>query len=391
MRIGVIQNSWNLSKNRLGIIDYNSRPADFQPSFNGKFSGVDTFVKKTKVFEHLGVDKKEFKKTLFYMAKDLRKIDNFPCGYSGIPMISRVSFSKIFTEAGLNYSINSSLGRLNPFANNLYPTEQAVLKKINTVKKFAGVKNLKTALDILAPESAQRLVAKQQKTFEEIFDMTSKMGPVDKKEIREILGKTQEVIEKHAPPPDTVRRILIDHLKAIKGDVYDRESYQKIYKKAEKLACSINDEDAFIIQYKQKKSEYLERRLVLPSVSSFDHIIPVNRGGEEFPENAIIVSNERNSDKTNIPFADWIQDKKEKVEQSMQKQVDFIIKESNRGKIKDMAWYVVALKNTISKLSNGEIQLNISKLQPNKRELSLIKRIAQECPEVFGNFLENAA
>ncbi len=163
--------------------------------------------------------------------------------------------------------------------------------------------------------------------------------------------------------PFSRKSFLYDLAKMI-NPVEDKKLQDKIMKIAQKLPTSAQDFSAYFLKLSCEPSEKIGSRLMWPSLASVEHIVPRSCGGADEMANFGGARTVENSDRKSIDFMEQLK-RRPNTPKYCQMYVDRLIDLYHEGvfaKHRVNPKYIEDFKNTIFKVSQGTIDLDISRM-----------------------------
>lgn len=168
--------------------------------------------------------------------------------------------------------------------------------------------------------------------------------------------------------PFSRKSFLYDLIKII-DNIKDKDLRDKMITTACQLPTSNQNFSAYILKMTHEPSEKICSRILWPYLASVEHLLPRSCGGADEMANFAGATTKENSMRKSIDFVDQIK-RRPKTPIYCQKYVDRLIVLYDEGifdKCKISPKYIIDFKNTIYKLSNETINLDISKLYQSER------------------------
>jgi len=199
--------------------------------------------------------------------------------------------------------------------------------------------------------------------LEEIF---SKSVFKNNKDLQQIFHQTSARIHGFPAVIPFKRKEFVHELKEITKRIEDKDFAAEIIKTARQLPKSTENISAFIVKYASDTNNKIGYFMMHPGVCSIDHLDAKINGGKNKLFNFGLCGAHVNSQKTNIPFDEWVRMHPE-TRINCQKHVDRLIELYNDGTFNKVGLerkYITDFAEQIEKLSPKEepLILDISKL-----------------------------
>jgi len=324
-------------------------------------------------------------------SKDLAEIVN--CFYCDEPMILSKKFFKIVwpsPEEPTNIYNKKLIGILEPLKEKMHDEEFAVFETIKKLNSLYPDKTFQELLSLVRRENLEKLQAAEIKILKKIRHATKKLPIKFSNPIKELLIDNQSKIMLDEKTNPFRRKVFIDQLGNILKNLPDQDKAQTIIDKAYHLQTSKDDRSAFIVKYASKvqkqngkwayrSSEEISQHLLCSARSTLDHLAerhpqnPLKAKGETKANNLVYACehcNDNLKENTELPrFAKRYPN----IHANMQKQINTLVLETNKGTIINGAPYIEGIAQTLDRLSTKEtdLRVDISKLNPSP-ELSQV-------------------
>lgn len=229
--------------------------------------------------------------------------------------------------------------------------EKRVIKKlIEEAKKFANSTNSNTLQNQTKVLRFQEIILKQSvlKDHKRLKSLV---------ELSKSRLKREEVIL-----PFSKKTFLYDLEKVLKN-LHNRKLKEKMLSTAQGLPTSQESLSAFVLKLSANPHEKIGYKLLWPSVASIEHLLPRSSGGVNELANYGSATTRANSSRKSIDFCEQLRLYPE-TRQNCQKYVDRLIELNHQGVFRKLGLtpkYIIEFKNTILKLSNYTLDLDISK------------------------------
>ena len=182
-------------------------------------------------------------------------------------------------------------------------------------------------------------------------------------ELNELIGISKARLTNKEIIAPFSRKSYIYDLGRIIDDIPDKQMHDKIMNEAFKLPTSNENFSAYMVKISGESSEKIASRILWPYLASVEHIFPKSQGGADVMANFAGATTRENSIRKSIEFTEQLK-LRPNTPYYCQKYVDKLIElyhdgvfEKNRINPK----YIEEFKETIYKVSKGQVDLDISK------------------------------
>lgn len=327
------------------------------------------------------------------------------CPYSGKFMVPRHIFDRELTletlekNGGRIIRAPEAINVISQFEEHLHEIESKVLKRLKEESIAHPNMTLQDILIMLQPDSLKALQKKQIKTFNTINYLAQDLPENLKTKILQITEEARQKVQENNPEMVFLRKPFIADIVQLEEEFADKNQFKIICKAARSLDNSTNDVNAFIVKYSRRSSQEIGKRIVEPSIMTFEHIIPQSKyekikgtkeGMNEFP-NGLLTTSGFNGKRQDIPFLDWLE-KNPNVPNYCQRYIDSVITLINRKGLLEYRNYPRLVADTLRQESNGLIDLDISRLnldviKQRETKLAYLEQ-GQEANRKFNPILE---
>ncbi len=164
--------------------------------------------------------------------------------------------------------------------------------------------------DIVSCESAgslNGLEVVQKNIIEDMKTKTKDLSPDVREYLGVILDDALDAIDDSNDDVYFKRKDFISRIQnsSLFLDAPDRRIIDSLVDEAETMPSSSTSKDAFFVKYSRRSNEEIARRLVLPALSTTEHIVPQSRDGANDIENYIPLCGKCNSERGNTPYDRW--------------------------------------------------------------------------------------
>jgi hypothetical protein len=182
-------------------------------------------------------------------------------------------------------------------------------------------------------------------------------------ELKELIGTSKARLTNKEIIAPFSRKSFIYDLGRIIDDLPDKKMHEKIMQEAFKLPTSNEDFSAYMVKISGENSDKIASRILWPYLASVEHIFPKSEGGPDIMANFAGATTRENSIRKSIDFTEQMK-LRPNTPYYCQKYVNKLIDLYHEGvfeKNKINPKYIEEFKDTIYKVSKGQIDLDISK------------------------------
>lgn len=168
--------------------------------------------------------------------------------------------------------------------------------------------------------------------------------------------------------PFSRKSFLYDLIRVI-DNIPDEQLKNQMIKSACKLPTSSQSLSAYILKITHEPSDKICSRLLWPSLASVEHLLPRSCGGADIMANYAGATTRENSIRKSIDFMEQLKlrpDTPKYCQQYVDRLID-LYKQGIFEKNKINPKYIIDFKNTIYKLSNKTVDLDISELYKSSK------------------------
>lgn len=183
------------------------------------------------------------------------------------------------------------------------------------------------------------------------------------KELQELIGTSKaRLTNKEIIAPFSRKSFLYD-LGRIIDDIPDKNIHEKIMNEAFKLPTSNEDFSAYMVKISGETPDRIASRIIWPYLASVEHIFPKSEGGADVMANFAGATTRENSIRKSIEFTEQMK-RRPNTPYYCQKYVNKLIDLYHEGvfeKNRINPKYIEEFRDTIYKVSKGQIDLDISR------------------------------
>lgn len=261
------------------------------------------------------------------------------------------------------------------------------LEKIRTdIEKTENPKAI-TIMNKLVKESNRftnsttaNTIERQKNTLDSMFEILKNSELNDNVPLNNLFNISKSRLNLEPTVIPFNRKSFIYDLSKIISDVPNSKLQEKMLLIAEKLPTSKESTSAYILKILSDPPEKIGYRLLWPSIASVEHIYPKSLGGPDCMYNFGGACCRENTERQNISFLKQLK-RRPKTKENCQKYIDRLIELANSGffaKHNINVKYIIDFKNTIYKQSHKNIDLDISKLNPELININKCKNFSNK-------------
>ena len=221
-------------------------------------------------------------------------------------------------------------------------TKHVSIKQINHAKKIQNINLIREMRNYLAKSSLN-----------------------EDKELNQLLQTSMEQLYSIPIKMNFGRKIFIKNLWNILENVDNTEIRKHIMQAANQIPTSHNSLSAFIVKYAFSSNEKIGYSIFSPSIGTIEHLHPTKTGGSNSLHNKCLASAIMNSLRGHQNFLQQLK-KIPDIPVYAQKQIDTLIELANKEVFEEIflpRGYIKNYADRLRKISNGQINVDISKLQ----------------------------
>ncbi len=284
---------------------------------------------------------------------------------------------------GIEYA-QKAINTVAEYEDGLMPTERQVFKLIKAEFDKNPKQSISSIMSTLRNRNIGDFANSQTKILDEIEELAK--SSLSKRAKERVLFETQRskgLLRGNNSQFPFKRKKFIENLNRVQIAPSDVDAMQMILAKAETIPTSGKDVNAFIAKYSNRNvprgnggfvtrsdSEIIQR-ILDPSVQSVEHIRPQVTfktsngnyvGAKDVIQNLALAHKQCNSDRGHLTLEQYMR-MNPKAEESIQKHVDFLIKEIKAGRLRGLEEYPKQLQETFSNETGGRLVLDISEIK----------------------------
>ena len=289
---------------------------------------------------------------------ELKKIKNLNCPCCGQKMLSKNQYANIYNSLVKTKGQVLQAG-LKSAEEYLKPAELEVSKRIIEASIQDPELGLKEIVDRESKKSLPQLEAKQQVIMYKMKKVADSLVKPARGEIKRIVDAGQASILTSSDATHFKRNSFIDKISQVEHSKEDEPIFQEIVELANTMPTTHNDADAFFVKFARYQETEIAKRLLSPSCSTTEHVIPQSKGGQDSTDNYLPMCGDCNSARGNVPYNEWFKTHPEMPEnlQKFLDKIQILIDSNQVPKSKIYRSYVDEMIEAVKKTTNGELVL----------------------------------
>ena len=306
----------------------------------------------------------------------LKRLQNITCPYTGIRMISSSTMNRVETKLGACKNLKEKLFILARYASNLQPVEHRIFDHIMYFIESNPDKGL---ADFFLSNYTDHLAKLKLEEFRVIDTVDAKSALLSAQTQMELRRETtncrKQILDDGNGNLFFKRKSFLTALEGIMPkNPYEVRILSDIMDLALFLPTSGSSVNAFMVKYARRDEQDILRRLLIGSVATIEHVRPHSLGGKDVLSNFMLVSNNGNKYRENIPLSVYI-DRNPNIPEYCQIQIEEIISSiQGKGALRGNESYPYRIRKTLFDESEGRVLLNLSNYQiPEEKALELEK------------------
>lgn len=291
---------------------------------------------------------------------NLKKLRNITCPYTGIRMISGAEMNRIESRLESCRNLHEKMFVLARYARNMQRIEHSIFDQISYFLDSNPEKNLTDFFSLNYSHHLAKLKLEEFSVIDRVDTKAAILSAQTQMEIRRETTNCRNLILSSNKNIFFKRKNFLNALQEIRArNPYEERVLAEIRNLALFLPTSGSSESAFMIKYSGREEQEILRRLIIGSVATIEHIRPRSSGGIDKISNYLLVSNNGNRYRENIPLSIYI-DRNPGIPEYCQIQIDEIINSIHNGAMKGNESYPYKIKKTLFEESEGRILLDLS-------------------------------
>ncbi len=291
---------------------------------------------------------------------NLKKLRNITCPYTGIRMISGAEMNRIESRLESCHNLQEKMYVLAKYARNMQRIEHGIFDQISYFLDSNPEKNLTDFFSLSYSHHLAKLKLEEFNVIDRVDTKATKLSTQTQMELRKETTNCRNLILSSNKNVFFKRKNFLNALQEIRAkNPYEERVLSEIRNLALFLPTSGSSESAFMIKYAGREEQEILRRLIIGSVATIEHVKPRSSGGIDKISNYLLVSNNGNRYRENIPLSIYI-DRNPSIPEYCQIQIDEIINSIHKGAMKGNESYPYKIKKTLFEESEGRILLDLS-------------------------------
>jgi len=293
----------------------------------------------------------------------LTRFNILTCPACGKKILSQRKFEGISKELEAACS-DEYLEILNKYKEYMRPVEESVFNEIYALSQKDGTsKEIRTLLCGLREEKLPILQDAQMRLVNEMTALTKTLPAREKTVLLKKIKKLKMFIRKNTAEAPFRRKILLDRISKVK--IKNKNQYKKLQNIAARFPSSSDMNSAWIVKYSGKNkynedwsSLEIAKRILYSACADTDHILAYDiENNHDDISNYLAMHRGCNSQKSNKPFMQWINENRERLKflQQYFEDADIII--GKRIQKKKYKLYSDYAAETIKRITHGRIDL----------------------------------
>ena len=246
------------------------------------------------------------------------------------------------------------------------PVEESVFNEIyENSKKPGASKDIRTLLVELRDEKMPILQKVQMRQVKKMRALAKTLPEKEKKVLMSKVNELSRMIRKNNASAPFRRKVMIDRISKVK--IENQKKYEKLQNIARSFPTSADMNSAWIVKYSGKNklnidwdSYSIALRFLASSIANTDHILAYDiENNHDDISNYMAMHNACNTQKSNKPFLQWLNEDKENRIKYMEDYFNYVNDLLESGKIKKKKYknYVAYATETIFEVSKGQVKL----------------------------------
>lgn len=299
----------------------------------------------------------------------LKRLRNITCPYTGIRMISGSTMNRIVEKLNACRNLREKLNILSRYAGYMQPVEHRIYDHIVYYTDSNPNTGIAEMLASRFSEHLAKLRLEEFKVMDRVDTESSLLSPHTQMELRKVTTESRRRILNNSEGDLFFKRKgFLSALGEIRpSNPYEERVLSGIRNLALFLPTSGSSENAFIVKYSRREEEDVLKRLLIGSVATIEHVKPHSMGGKDLISNFLLVSNNGNKYRENLPLSAYI-DRHPGIPEYCQFHIEEIITAIHNGAMKGNETYPYKIKKTLFDESEGRILLNISSYRISEEE-----------------------
>lgn len=302
---------------------YNNNSAAATPSF-GRSHQADSFRGQSLEIPAVPCAPKNFQ---------IIKLEDIPCPSCGLIMPTKAQQGE-FIETVRNATGKDLIKTLEKYKNYYQKTELKVVDEIISTAQDFQDKKLFEIIIIMDFRHRPKLENAQYNIFKNIEEISKGLSKDEKDTVHNITLEARKLVSGEDEEKVFKRKDFLREIYDVEVKAENRAIHRAMYKEAIKLPTSSSDIAAFCAKYsREKTSDRIAERLLMPSVATTEHVKPTSRGGKNLLYNYISECGYCNWTRHSIPYKQWVKEYQPDMVVNAQNYFDEVSKRINDGEI----------------------------------------------------------
>ena len=325
---------------------------------------ADTFIKSSPAFG---------KRNDTSNGDFLKELKGIHDPYSGCVMISVTEMNKILLGLKKAKTPKKKLDILKPYEDSMLPLERRAYKMLSTAIMKDDNISLNDVLNSKVKIAQKNIQEKQSRVFDLIEEKSEGLSQ-DK---REFIGRLVEQGRNNNFAINNGQNKFSKALFIKEIDEQKDVELKPIIALAQRFPTSMSDVDSFIIRYANSTDKQIVERLITPSTSTVEHIIPDSLGGKNEARNFILTSKGRNSERGDMEIEDYIGIHPD-IPEHCQEYMNDIVEIANGKGLKHHKWYPYVIKDTLNDNMGIDVSISDYKVESKEAFKSIPSRLRKD-------------
>ena len=156
--------------------------------------------------------------------------------------------------------------------------------------------------------------------------------------------------------------------------------FEQIIDTAKSLPTSNHNVNAFIVKYSNRSENEIAERLVSESLGTIEHLVADSLGGKNEAYNFVLATKSLNNERGNMPPSEFLK-KHPDLPRTFQQNMDDVIREGNKGHLRENEWYPYVVRETIKQEYGFDIDISKYKIPPERAFRTFPKRLRDKFPQ----------
>ena len=304
----------------------------------------------------------------------LKRLNNITCSYTGIRMISGGAMNRLERKLDECRNLREKIYLLSRYARNMQSVEHRVFDHITYYLDSYPDRSLADFFASNYEDSLSKLKLEEFKVIDNVDRKSTLLSTQTQLALRSETNNCRSLILDSNDKMFFKRKSFLYALENIKAqNPYEERVLSEIRNLALFLPTSGSSENAFIVKYSRREERDVLIRLLIGSVATIEHVRPHSMGGKDIISNFLVVSNNGNKYRENIPLSVYI-DRNPAIPEYCQIQIEEIINSIHRGAMRGNECYPYQIKKTLFEESEGRILLDLSSYRYSEEKAQELER-----------------